>query len=275
MKVEGRVILISGASSGIGEALAIACAKRGARGVGLMARRLPALEKAAAAVEAAGAESLVIAADVGRNEDVLRAVEATLSKWGSLDIVVANAGVGSPLSALEPDQASLEQVMNINLLGAARLFNAALPHMLSVRRGQLVGISSLAGLRGMPRGGAYCASKAALNALLESYRVELHLAGITVSTIQPGYVRTELVAKSDIKPFLSISAEAAAEASLRALEANRRVTRFPAIHALLMGGLAQSPGWLFDRITRFMARDNLKLPPPALPPPQRATRDGT
>lgn len=267
MKLAGQVVLISGASTGIGEAVALAAASRGAEAVVILARREAALTKVAEGIRARGAQALPLVADVGDEAAVRRAVDEAVARFGRIDLLIANAGLGDPVSALSHDEATIEKVMDVNFFGASRLIGAALPHMIPRRRGHIVGVSSLAGYRGMPRGAAYCASKAALMTLLESYRVELALVGIPVTTILPGFVETELVARNGLKPVMAIPVDQAAEIMIRGIEAERAVLRFPTLTGWLMLALRTTPAFLFDRITRFMARDKLILPPP--PSPQR------
>lgn len=273
MNLRGKVVVISGASAGIGRALAVEVAKRGARVVAMMARRADALAAVAAEVEAAGAEALPLAADVARDEDVTRAVATVLERYGVVDVCVANAGIGDPLSAATPDQAALERFTQVNFLGAGRLIHACLPGMLARREGHIVGVSSLAGFRGMPLGGAYTGTKAALINLLESYRIELHLYGIQVSTVLPGFVDTELVAKNDMRPILKMTPTEAAALIARGIERDLAVIRFPLIIALGASLMRLVPPFIFDRVLRRAARHRLPTPSPRPRELPRGTSD--
>jgi 3-oxoacyl-[acyl-carrier protein] reductase len=182
----GKVVLITGASSGIGRSLAVELGKRGAS-VGLLARRADSLREVAREVEAAGGRALALPADVTDAAAVRAAADELRGTFGAVDVLVANAGVG----VLTDDYARLgEQVaetVEINLLGAANSAGAVLPEMIARGEGQLVAISSLASYRGLPKSGAYCASKAAL------WNLTLGLARalapeVRVNAVAPGAV---------------------------------------------------------------------------------------
>lgn len=221
-----KVVLITGASSGIGRALAVSFARRGAS-VALLARRVEALQEVASAVEAAGARAFPVVADVRKSEAVQAAVELVEREWGRIDVVVANAGVGEITKAVAFPLEKATQVFETNVVGAMNTVAAALPSMLARRGGHLVAISSLAAYRGFPGSGAYCASKAALSTLFESLRIELRGSGIDVTTIHPGFIKTPMTMKRDQPmPFL-LEVEKASEMMVRAIEQRRRTYAFP------------------------------------------------
>lgn len=254
MDVKGRVVLISGASSGIGARLAVEIGRRGARGVVLLARRQEMLDEVAAEVRLTGAEALAIAADVGDDQSVVGAVARAQEHFGQLDVVVANAGVGTRISPLEPNQAGLNHLTNINFLGAARLIHAALPAMLKRRQGQLVAVASLAGYRGMPNGAAYCSAKAALIALMESYRLELHEQGIGVSTVLPGFVRTAMTEENDLELPGAVTSEQAARYIADGIERGQAEICFPFWTSLFMSWLKIWPNFIYDPIMQMMLK---------------------
>lgn len=254
MDVKGRVVLISGASSGIGARLAVEIGRRGARGVVLLARRQEMLDQVAEEVKQTGAESLTIAADVGDDQSVVGAISRAEEHFGQLDVVVANAGVGTRISPLEPNQAGLNHLININFLGAGRLIHAALPSMLKRRQGQLVAVASLAGYRGMPNGAAYCSAKAALIALMESYRLELHDAGIVVSTVLPGFVRTAMTEENDLEMPGAVTADEAAHFIADGIERGQAEICFPFMTSVFMSWLKMWPNFIYDFVMRMMLK---------------------
>jgi short-subunit dehydrogenase len=243
-----RVVLITGASSGIGRALAVAWARRGAR-VGLLARRAEALEEAAGAVKAAGGRAFAVVADVRRAEAVKAAVELVEREWGRVDVLVANAGVGGgPMRAREFPLERATEVFETNVVGVMNSVAAVLPGMVARGEGHVVGISSIAGFQGLPASGAYCGSKAALSTFLQSLRVELRGSGVRVTTIHPGFIRTPLTeGRGRRMPFL-MDVEPAAEQIVRAVERGRSTYAFPWQLALIARVANSLPNPVRERI---------------------------
>ena len=184
-----RVVIVTGASDGIGAELARQLALAKPRLV-LAARRIDALEGVAAACRALGAETLVVAADVGIEADCARLVTATVERFGGVDVLVNNAGVsGHALFDDVTDFGWYQDMMRINFFGALWCTRFALPH-LKASRGLLVGVSSLAGKIGVPGRTAYSPSKFAMAGFFEALRSELVGTGVDVTMIFPGVVAT-------------------------------------------------------------------------------------
>ncbi|MCA8910618.1 MAG: SDR family oxidoreductase, partial [Planctomycetes bacterium] len=177
MKFPHQVVFITGASSGIGAELAVQLAKFGCR-LGLFARRKDKLEEVARKVEDAGGTAMVLPGDVTDFEQVKQAVEQFAQAHGDVDCMIANAGIGRQVDALEFDAAETAKIFNVNLLGMVNAFYAALPGMLKRKRGHLVGVASLASYQGMPQDAGYAASKAGMRIQCESMRVELRGTGV-------------------------------------------------------------------------------------------------
>ncbi|MCB1054120.1 MAG: SDR family NAD(P)-dependent oxidoreductase [Acidobacteria bacterium] len=197
-----RVVLITGASSGIGEHLARELARRGAK-VGLLARREDRLETLARALRDDGAAAGWAEADVTDGPGLAAALDGLEAELGPADVVVANAGFGRPEApgAFKPGRAA--GIYDVNLLGALHTIDWALPRFLERRAGHLVGVASVAAFFGFPDHAAYCGSKAALRVHLQSLRLSLRRHGIAVTTICPGFVESELTAKNRFPmPFL-------------------------------------------------------------------------
>jgi short-subunit dehydrogenase len=247
-----RTILLTGASSGIGEALALEWGSRGAH-VALVARREAELERVAAGVRARGGRALVIPSDVSDPNAAIDAVKRADTDLGGLEMVVANAGLGTTGHATRAQWSEVARLLDVNVKGAMATLTAAIPTMLAHQRGHLVGVTSLAGRRGLPTSSAYCASKAALSTFLEGLRLDLAPAGIRVTDVQPGFVATPMTA--DVKhplPFLW-SSEKAARYVVRRLERSRAptVVAFPWQLDFLTSFARVLPAWLYDRIIRL------------------------
>jgi NAD(P)-dependent dehydrogenase (short-subunit alcohol dehydrogenase family) len=199
-----NVCLITGASKGIGEFLAYALARDGAR-LALAARDRPALERVAGRCRELGAEAMPLTCDVAIEDDCARAVAATVTQFGRLDTLVNNAGATMWARFDEiADMSILERIMRVNYLGAVYMTRHALPH-LKASGGRLVGIASLAGLTGVPTRSGYCASKHAMRGFFDALRIELLGSGVTVTMIYPGFVATgirENASGPDGKPIL-------------------------------------------------------------------------
>jgi NAD(P)-dependent dehydrogenase (short-subunit alcohol dehydrogenase family) len=186
MEPRGKTVIVTGASSGIGAATARRFAEAGARVV-LAARSRPALEELAASLPG---ESLVVPTDVADPADVRALVAAAVRRFGGLDILIANAGIGlsSPIEHIR--RADIERLLAVDLLGPLYGAQAALPAMRARGRGQLIFVSSVVGVRALPYIGGYAAAKGALDRLAEALRVELLGSGIAVTVVRPGTTRT-------------------------------------------------------------------------------------
>jgi NAD(P)-dependent dehydrogenase (short-subunit alcohol dehydrogenase family) len=186
----GAVVAITGASAGIGRAAAVAFARAGSRVV-LGARRLDRLQEIVRAIEAQGGEALGVALDVGDRAQVQAFVGAALAHFGTLDVLVNNAGYGVRGTVEQTPADDFERLMRINYLGTVYGCQAALPVMRRNGRGVIVNVSSIVGHRALPGGGAYAASKAAQISLTESLRAELRGTGIAACTVHPIGTATE------------------------------------------------------------------------------------
>jgi short-subunit dehydrogenase len=237
-------VFLTGASSGIGAALASHYAAAGAR-LGLFARRADAL--AAIAQSLSSAPVTTYAGDVRDAGALRRAAEDFIARFAAPDIVIAAAGVSvGTLTDHAEDMETFRAVLDTNVLGMVHTFQPFLAAMRGARRGALVGIASVAGFRGLPGAGAYCASKAAAINYLESLRVELYGSGVAVITVCPGYIATPMTESNPYPmPFL-ISAEKAARLIARAIDRRRRFCVIPWQMALLGRLFAVLPRPLYD-----------------------------
>jgi short-subunit dehydrogenase len=193
---EARVVLITGASSGIGAAVARSCAAAGFR-VALAARRVERLEQLAS--ELGRPDSvLLIRADMRQPDDVARMVRETESRFGRIDVLLANAGVGHGIPFVQTTDDQLLDQIEVNLLAVMRAAQAVLPGMLARRSGHILSIASVASEIPSPAGVVYAASKGGVLAFSEGLRRELRGTGVHVSVIQPGFIRTEMTARVNI-----------------------------------------------------------------------------
>ncbi len=236
-------VVITGASCGIGRALAAEYARRGAV-LGLVARRADVLDRLAAILPV---RSYSYPADVRNAAALTRAAQDFISRAGCPDIVIANAGVSAGTLTPEVDDNEVfEEILATNLTGMMLTFQPFIEAMRARRQGVLVGIASVAGFRGLPGAAAYSASKAGAISYLESLRVEMSGSGVSVVTICPGYVATPLTAKNPYRmPFL-MKAEIAAEKMADAIAARKRFYVLPWQMALIGRILRSLPRPLYD-----------------------------
>lgn len=243
MNSPSRVAIITGASSGIGAALARVLASKGFK-VGLLARRVERLD---ALKRELGDRAAVAQADVGQRQQVVAAIRELADKLGPVDLLIANAGVGHHTNLNPFNVDDIEQVIRVNLLGVVYAIEAVLPAMLERRSGHLAAVSSLAAYKGMPGESAYCSSKAAVSAFMDGLRIQLRDHGVAVTTICPGFVKSEMTAGHRFHmPFL-LEADEAARRICRALERKVKVFDFPWQTALLMKLTRWLPDWLVAR----------------------------
>ena len=239
----GAKVIVTGASSGIGEALAREYAARGAT-LGLIARRKELLEKLAASLPV---RCHIYAVDVTDARALAEAAADFSARVGCPDIVIANAGISAgTLTSKSADNAVFEEVIRINLLGMMLTFQPFVEEMTRRRSGVLVGIASVAGFRGLPGAAAYSASKAGAISYLESLRVELRDSGVSVVTLCPGYVATPLTSRNPYRmPFLMEPMVAAAKMAA-AISARKRFYVVPWQMALIGWALRRLPRPLYD-----------------------------
>ncbi len=229
---KGLTALVSGASSGIGRALAQRLAAEGAS-VALVARRAGELEKLAAQIREGGGKALALPCDVADADQVARCSAQALEHFGGIDLLVNNAGYGHHRRFLDWDLADMERVMRVNYLGALYLTKALLPQMVERGRGWLVFIASVAGRIASPEEAAYAASKFAMVGLAEALSLEVEDAGVHVLTVCPGVIRTPFFDDEALERMPPVSRrrmvepEALIDAIFKALARGKREITFP------------------------------------------------
>ncbi len=265
--VLGTVVVLTGASAGIGRELALQLAGEGGPGLrlALAARDAAKLEEVAALCRERGAEAVVLPTDVGVESECRRLIERVVEHFGGIDTLLLNAGqdMGARLDELA-DVSVLERILRINYLGPAWMTRAALPHLKS-SRGRIVVVSSLAGLTGVPTRTGYAASKHALHGFFDSLRIELAGSGVSVTLVCPDFVKSEIhrralgpdgqaVGKSPLREERIMTAAECARLILAAAKARRRMALLSLRGRLGRWVQVVAPG-LIDRIAaRAVAR---------------------
>jgi NAD(P)-dependent dehydrogenase (short-subunit alcohol dehydrogenase family) len=244
-------VFITGASSGIGAALAREFAARGAT-LGLVARRGEALD---ALIAGLPGRHRRYALDVTDRARLIEAGREFEQASGGADIVVANAGISAgTLTEYAEDLPVFERVLATNFLAGVDTFHPFVAPMRQRGRGRLAAIASVAGVRGLPGAGAYCASKAALITYCESLRVELHGSGVRVVTIAPGFIDTPMTAGNPYPMPLLMTAESFARLAVKAILRGDAYQVIPWQMAWLARVLRVLPNSVFDRIMQGRAR---------------------
>ncbi len=254
-------VFITGASSGIGSALARHYAARGAS-LGLAARRGEQLQTLAGELIGMGAAAVSChPLDVADVDALCHAAEEFTRQAGTPDIVIANAGVSSgTLTEHQEDLAVIRRILEINVFGMAATFSPFIAAMQKRGSGRLVGIASVAGIRGLPGAEAYSASKAAAIAYLESLRLEMRPSGVKVVTIAPGYIETPMTAINPYPMPFMLPADEAARRFARAIERGASYTVIPWQMGIVAKGLRLLPNWLYDRLFTNAPRKPRNLP---------------
>lgn len=190
MKIPGSVVIITGASAGIGLATAELLAAQGAHVI-ITARRAERLDELTARLAVYPGKRLAIAGDIGDEPFAQQLVNQTIAEFGRVDVLVNNAGLGhkSPLADMATSE--IHTIWNTNVMGLLYATRAVIPHMKQQKQGQIVNVSSIVGQRPLPLNAVYCASKTAVNFLSRTLRMELRPYGLTVTLVYPGLTVTE------------------------------------------------------------------------------------
>ncbi len=243
-----KCVVVTGASSGIGKALAEHLVKQGAK-VGLIARRQNVLEQIITTLAAPVDKVAWACADVTDPAATATAVQLLEKRLGPCEVMIANAGIYHKTDVMKFDAATQNAVIATNVQGVVNSVGAVLPGMIQRKQGHLVAVSSMAGMIGLPAAGTYSASKAALVTFFQSLRVDLHPLGVKATVVAPGYVDTPIITDEEretVKDLLT--AEQAATRICTAIERNRAVDWFPWQAWLVCRLFSFAPSGLYRRL---------------------------
>ena len=246
------ITLITGASSGIGAALARRLARDGDHVI-LVARRLRLLQEVSAEIVAAGGGCEIAVCDVTVGEAARSCVSEALRRHGRIDRLILNAGGGGRTPAEHLTSEEIRAALELNLFGVVNFIEAALPALLRQGNGQIVAIGSIAGYRGLPRAASYGAAKAALMNYIESLRIDMAPKGIWVTLAAPGFVATKETTKQRAKP-MAMQLDRAADLLARSILRKRRYVAFPRLLAWIAAIMRLLPAGLYDRLIRALDR---------------------
>ncbi|HRQ40959.1 MAG TPA: SDR family NAD(P)-dependent oxidoreductase [Chloroflexota bacterium] len=253
-----KVILLTGASAGIGRATAVALAQSGANVV-LVARRQERLAALVAELAVYPGQRLAIAGDVGEEAFAATAVSQTITTFGRLDVLINNAGLGHRSHLADMPTADMHRLWDTNVMGMMYFTQAAIPHMKQQGGGHIINISSIISQRPLPNMGLYCASKTAMNFISRTFRMELRPYHIHVSTVYPGRTVTEfgdaLLGQPGANPsrVARVSAERVAQAIVKAINTGKTevyITWTDWLFAHLNRLFPRATDWLVERIAR-------------------------
>lgn len=242
-----KLVFITGASSGLGQALALHYLQQGAN-LALVARRTEVIKSWLDAYKISADSYAIYSADVADPNSLAVAAQHCVARQGIPDVVIANAGISIGVDSSRPEDIDvMARILSTNVVGVAATFGPFINAMVARGSGTLVGIGSVAGIRGLPGHGGYCASKAAVISYCESLRGELRGSGVKVVTICPGYIATPLTQNNSYSmPFL-MQADVFAEKAVETIEAQVSYRVIPWQMGVVAKLLRLLPNWLFDK----------------------------
>ena len=242
-----KVVMITGASSGLGRGMALEIAARGGH-LGLLARREDLLKELVDEAQTRNVKAVAATADVRDAKAVREAANRFRKELGPIDVLIANAGIGTADHAVSLTPEHAANVIGINVLGAVNSVAAVLPEMVQRKQGRLVAISSLAAYRGLAKSAAYCASKAALSAYFESLRIDLRHSGVGVTIVHPGFIKTALTAGREAKMPYLMELEDGVKKIIEAIEREKKIYAFPWQLATIVRASRLMPVAMYDWI---------------------------
>ena len=248
MNFNDKVILITGASTGIGKELAKMLAEENCS-LALIARRGELLDELAGQIKTNNPNIKTYVCDVAKPDEVKKKFTEIREHFSKIDIAILNAGVGSKSSAEDYNYENAKKTFDVNVLGIVNCVENLMPDFIKRKDGMIVGVSSLADSRGWQGSGFYCASKSAATILLENLKIELQPFNVKVITVKPGFVETPMTAKNKFPmPFL-MSAEKAAKIIINGIKKEKRIIQFPLPTVLGAKLMRIVPEFLFEYIS--------------------------
>jgi len=245
MNFNNKVVLITGASTGIGKAIAQKLISENCRLI-LLSRRTELIEKYLHQSQITNNQPLILKCDVSKKEEVVSAYNKIKEKFGKVDVAILNAGIGHHVTVKNYDSRFAEETFGTNIFGIVYWVEQLLPDFVKRKEGIIAGVSSLADNRGYSGSGFYCASKAAASIYLEGLRVELKRYGIKVITVKPGFVKTPMTDKNEFKMPLLMEPEKAAHIIIEGIKKEKRVIQFPWLMVLLTRLVGMMPNGLYE-----------------------------
>jgi len=245
MNFNNKVVLITGASSGIGYSLAKSLPKENCS-LALISRRKELLDQLASEIKVNANKIQTYACDVGNINDVRNTYKHIKNDFGKIDIAILNAGTSNRTDIKNYSVKIAKRIFDTNVFGIINFVEQLLPDFIKRKEGMLVGVSSLAESRGFPRSGFYNASKSAVSLMLESLRVELRQYNIKVITIKPGFVRTPFIDKNEFYMPSIVDVDKAVQIIINGLKKEKKLIQFPYTTVLGSKIAKLMPDWLFD-----------------------------
>ncbi len=242
MKFENKTILITGASSGIGKALALKLAEKKIK-LALVARRLELIEE----ISDKYANVISVKCDVSKKDEVKYAYKKIIEKFGKIDLAILNAGYSVRMRVEEYDSKLAEQIFGANIFGIIYWVEQLIPDFIKNKQGIIVGVSSIADSKGYSKSGFYSASKAAATIYLEGLASELRKYNVKVLTVRPGFVKTPMTDKNEFDMPLIMPPEKAANIILNGIKKEKRMIQFPLPLVCLTKLIPLIPNWIFEK----------------------------
>jgi len=245
MDLKNKVVLLTGASSGIGYSLAKSLPKENCS-LALISRRKNILDELVSELKNEGSKIFSYKCDVGNIDEVRDTVNQVKKDFGKIDIAILNAGASHRVDVKEYSAEIAREIFDANTFGIVNCVEQLLPDFINRKEGMIVGVSSLAEARGFPKSGFYNASKSAASLLLESLRVELKPFNVKVITVKPGFVRTPMTDKNEFHMPFMMDVDKAAKIITDGIKKEKRIIQFPLPTVIGSKMVKFMPDWLFD-----------------------------
>lgn len=254
MNFENKVVLITGATSGIGKEITHQLISKQNVKLALVARRENLLRENFNENE----NLLILKCDVSKKDEVKNAYQKVIEKFGKVDVAILNAGYSVRMPVEEYNSEAAERIFGANVFGIIYWVEQLLPKFIEEKNGIIVGVSSLADSKGYSKSGFYSASKAAATIYLEGLRTELNKYNVKVLTVRPGFVKTPMTDKNEFKMLFMMSVEKAAQIIINGIENEKRMIQFPWQLVILTRLFPLIPNWIYEKLENTFVEKNKK-----------------